>query len=281
MGIKTLQILLPIIIIIIINHRWLSNLHSQNQNQNHFCVRISQLGVGSWSEELLWNSGLKMKWLQRAPKSPEKNINALMGGESTMEVSIPLIMPRSHVRGAGLEKAPGCRLVSAPGRSEQPEKQRKNKQKSQSKWAELIRCFCLVNDSHCRANGVLTIGEEVIEEKGLTGFLTYKLSQDLFGHRDYCPMEDVKRVSRVDAPRRQRREPRDQTTVEWVRKRVVVVMEGVRELFSLAMSAICVRIRCHRSEVTRIVYHMAHFFVYCCILTTMDSKGQFPLYFAM
>ena len=114
-------------------------------------------------------------WLQRAPKSPEKNINALMGGESTMEVSIPLIMPRSHVRGAGLEKAPGCRLVSAPGRSEQPEKQRKNKQKSQSKWAELIRCFCLVNDSHCRANGVLTIGEEVIEEKGLTGFLTYKL----------------------------------------------------------------------------------------------------------
>ena len=54
-----------------------------------------------------------------------------------------------------------------------------------------------------------------------------------------------------------------------VSTRVVVVV--VRELFSLVMSAICVRIRGHRSEVTRIVYHMAPVFVYCCILTTMDS----------
>ena len=34
-------------------------------------------------------------------------------------------------------------------------------------------------------------------------------------------------------------------------------MVVVRELFSLVMSAICVRIRGHRSEVMRTVYHMA------------------------
>ena len=45
--------------------------------------------------------------------------------------------------------------------------------------------------------------------------------------------------------------------------RVVVVV--VRELFSLVTSAICVRIRGHWSEVTKLV------FVYCCILTTVDS----------
>ena len=38
----------------------------------------------------------------------------------------------------------------------------------------------------------------------------------------------------------------------------------VRELFSLVTSAVCVRIRGHRSEVMRIVYHMANLFVYCC-----------------
>ena len=54
-----------------------------------------------------------------------------------------------------------------------------------------------------------------------------------------------------------------------VSTRVVVVV--VRELFSLVTSAICVRIGGHRSEVTRIVYHMAPVFVYCCILTTVDS----------
>ena len=34
----------------------------------------------------------------------------------------------------------------------------------------------------------------------------------------------------------------------------------VRELFSLVMSAICVRIRGQRSEVTKIVYHMTEVF---------------------
>ena len=48
-------------------------------------------------------------------------------------------------------------------------------------------------------------------------------------------------------------------------------MVVVKELFSLVMSVICVRIRGHRSEVTRIVYHMAPVFIYCCILTTVDS----------
>ena len=37
-------------------------------------------------------------------------------------------------------------------------------------------------------------------------------------------------------------------------------MVVVRELSSLVTSAICVRIRGHRSEVTRIVYHMAQAF---------------------
>ena len=41
-------------------------------------------------------------------------------------------------------------------------------------------------------------------------------------------------------------------------ERVVVVV--VRELFSLMTSAICVWIRGHRSEVTKIVYHMTHVF---------------------
>ena len=38
---------------------------------------------------------------------------------------------------------------------------------------------------------------------------------------------------------------------------VVMVLVVVRELFSFVTSAICVQIRGHRSEVTRIVYHMA------------------------
>ena len=56
--------------------------------------------------------------------------------------------------------------------------------------------------------------------------------------------------------------------VERVSTRVVVV--AVRERFSLVTSAIWVWIRGHRSEVTRLVYHMAQVFVYCCILTTVD-----------
>ena len=49
-------------------------------------------------------------------------------------------------------------------------------------------------------------------------------------------------------------------------------MVVVRELFSPEMSAICVRIRAHRSEVMtmRTVYHMAQIFIYCCILTTVN-----------
>ena len=43
-----------------------------------------------------------------------------------------------------------------------------------------------------------------------------------------------------------------------VSTRVVVVV--VRELFSLLTSAICVQIRGHRSDVTKIVYHMAQVF---------------------
>ena len=58
-------------------------------------------------------------------------------------------------------------------------------------------------------------------------------------------------------------------------------MVVIRELFSFVTSAIFVWIRGHRSEVTRIVYHMAHVFVYCCVLITVDSEGPFPLYFAM
>ncbi len=60
--------------------------------------------------------------------------------------------------------------------------------------------------------------------------------------------------------------------IERVSTRVVVVLVVVvRELLSLVTSAICVRIRGHRSKVTRIVYHMAQVFVYCCVLTTLDS----------
>ena len=56
--------------------------------------------------------------------------------------------------------------------------------------------------------------------------------------------------------------------IERVSTRVVVVVVVVRELFSLVTSAMCVQIRSHMSEVTRIVYHTAPVFVYCCILTT-------------
>ena len=59
--------------------------------------------------------------------------------------------------------------------------------------------------------------------------------------------------------------------IERVSTRLVVVVVVVRGLLSLVTSAICVRIRGHRSEVTRIVYHMAQVFVYCCVLTTLDS----------
>ena len=52
---------------------------------------------------------------------------------------------------------------------------------------------------------------------------------------------------------------------------VVVVVVVVRKLCSLVTSEIFVWISGHRSEVTRIVYHMAQVFVYCSILTTVDS----------
>ena len=55
--------------------------------------------------------------------------------------------------------------------------------------------------------------------------------------------------------------------LERVSTRVVLVMVVSWELFSLVTSAICVRITSHRSEITRIVYHMAQVFVYCCVLT--------------
>ena len=57
--------------------------------------------------------------------------------------------------------------------------------------------------------------------------------------------------------------------LERVSTRVTVAV--VRELFSLLTSTICVRVRGQRSEVMRIIYHMVHLFVYCCILTTVDS----------
>ena len=69
-------------------------------------------------------------------------------------------------------------------------------------------------------------------------------------------------------------------TLERVSSRVVVVVVVIRKLFSLVTSVISVQIRGHRSEVTRIVYHTTQVFIYFCILTTVDSWGPFPLYFA-
>ena len=54
-------------------------------------------------------------------------------------------------------------------------------------------------------------------------------------------------------------------------ERVSTQVVVVRELFSLVTSAVCVRIRGHRSEVTKIVYHMARVFIYYSVLTTVDS----------
>ena len=54
----------------------------------------------------------------------------------------------------------------------------------------------------------------------------------------------------------------------WVSIWVVVVVV-VRELFSPGTSAICVRIRGHRSEVTRIVYHMGQ--VYSGLVGTIST----------
>ena len=48
--------------------------------------------------------------------------------------------------------------------------------------------------------------------------------------------------------------------LERVTTQVVVVVVVLRELFSLVTSAICVRIRGHRSEVTKMVYHMTQAF---------------------
>ena len=63
---------------------------------------------------------------------------------------------------------------------------------------------------------------------------------------------------------------------------MVVVVVVVRDtFFGLVTSVICVLIRGHRSEVMKIVYHMAEMFIYCCALTTVDSQGPFPLLFAM
>ena len=47
-------------------------------------------------------------------------------------------------------------------------------------------------------------------------------------------------------------------------ERVSTWVVVVRELFSLVMSTICARIGGHRSEVMKIVYHMAQVFGYCC-----------------
>ena len=63
---------------------------------------------------------------------------------------------------------------------------------------------------------------------------------------------------------------KDKTTVERVSTWVVVVVVVVRELFSIVTSAICVLIRGHRPDVTRIVYRNDQVFVYCCILITVD-----------
>ena len=51
---------------------------------------------------------------------------------------------------------------------------------------------------------------------------------------------------------------------------LIVLMVVVRELFSPAMSVISLRIRAHRSEVMRTVYHMVQVSIYCCVLTTVD-----------
>ena len=51
--------------------------------------------------------------------------------------------------------------------------------------------------------------------------------------------------------------------------RTLVVVVG--ELFSLMTSAICVRIRGDRSEVTKLLTAWLKFFIYCCVLTTVGS----------
>ena len=51
---------------------------------------------------------------------------------------------------------------------------------------------------------------------------------------------------------------------------VVKVVVVVRELFFLVKSAICVRIRGRRSEVTKTVYHMTQ--VFCLLLRSHHSE---------
>ena len=51
---------------------------------------------------------------------------------------------------------------------------------------------------------------------------------------------------------------------------VVVVVVVVQELFSLMMSAICVQIRGHRSEVMKIFTAWLKVLIYRCVLTTVD-----------
>ena len=63
--------------------------------------------------------------------------------------------------------------------------------------------------------------------------------------------------------------PRRSLTIVRVSTRVVVVV--VRELFSLVMSAICVRIRGRGQRLRRLFTTWLKLFVYCCVLTTVNS----------
>ena len=64
-----------------------------------------------------------------------------------------------------------------------------------------------------------------------------------------------------------------------VSTQVAVVV--VRELF-FSRDDLCADQRSQvRGYEDCLVYHMARVFVYCCVLTTGDMQGPFPLYFAM
>ena len=57
-----------------------------------------------------------------------------------------------------------------------------------------------------------------------------------------------------------------------------VIVVVIREVFSLVTSAICVWIRGHRSEVMRIVYHMAQFSSTAAFLPQWIRRGISTLF---
>ena len=83
--------------------------------------------------------------------------------------------------------------------------------------------------------------------------------------RQYCAWPFSQPLYQLSCPRPWR------LLIVRVSTRAVVVVVVVRELFSLVTSSICVRIRGRGQRLRRLFTWWLKFFVYCCVLTTVNS----------